>query len=85
VLWKNRKDMVREWANIDPVIAAGQRLATLNNPLIRTRPVLYSPEARRTVVVMPFLGGAMGAGHSKLSNRYVLCWTVYTARCTLWL
>ena len=31
---------------------------------------LSSPEANRTVVVMPFLGSDMGAGHSKLENRY---------------
>jgi hypothetical protein len=26
--------------------------------------------ASRTLVVMPFLGGAMGAGHSELGNRF---------------
>jgi hypothetical protein len=29
------------------------------------------PELNRTVVVMPFLGSDMGAGHSKLGNRLV--------------
>jgi hypothetical protein len=52
----------------------GKRLAYLNDPAVRSssRNITYLPEARRTVVVMPFLGGAMGAGHSKLNNRYVL-------------
>jgi len=82
-LWKNRKDMVREWANIDPVISAGKRLAYLNDPRIRSisRNITYLPEAQRTVVVMPFLGGAMGAGHSKLNNRYeylkTCFWSLY--------
>lgn len=30
----------------------------------------YLPEAEQTLVIMPFLGGAMGAGHSELSHRY---------------
>ena len=51
----------------------GKRLAYLNDPLVRTRTITYLPEAQRTVVVMPFLGGAMGAGHSKLNNRYIIC------------
>lgn len=41
----------------------------------------YSPEAKRTVVIMPFLGGAMGAGHSKLNNRFeylkTCFWSLY--------
>jgi hypothetical protein len=40
-----------------------------------------SPDFNRTVVVMPFLGSDMGAGHSKLSNRlqYLLAcfWSFY--------
>eukprot|EP01032_Pedospumella_encystans_P009104 gene9104-10749_t len=80
-LWKNRKDMIREWHNIDPVINAGKRLAYLNDPLVRNRSITYLPEAQRTVVVMPFLGGAMGAGHSKLNNRYeylkTCFWSLY--------
>lgn len=31
---------------------------------------LQAPELNRTVAVMPFLGSDMGAGHSKLSNRF---------------
>lgn len=35
----------------------------------------------RTVVVMPFLGGAMGSGHSDLGNRFVYLkacfWSIY--------
>jgi hypothetical protein len=26
VLWKKRKEMIKEWSNIDPVIAAGTAL-----------------------------------------------------------
>jgi len=81
ILWNNRRDMVREWHVIDPVIQAGQRLQALNDPKLRTRNITYSAEAQRTVVVMPFLGGAMGAGHSKLNNRYeylkTCFWSLY--------
>jgi len=41
----------------------------------------YLPEALRTVVVMPFLGTSMGAGHSNLDNRYeyikACFWSLY--------
>ena len=41
----------------------------------------YLPEAKRTIVVMPFLGGAMGAGHSELGNRFeylkACFWSLY--------
>lgn len=41
------------------------------------RNIRYSKEAQRTVVVMPFLGGAMGAGHSELGNRFVYLQTCF--------
>lgn len=50
-------------------------------PRGRKRKLSYSKEALRTVVVMPFLGGAMGAGHSKLGNRFeylkTCFWSIY--------
>eukprot|EP00597_Dinobryon_sp_UTEXLB2267_P000987 CAMPEP_0170065456 /NCGR_PEP_ID=MMETSP0019_2-20121128/5536_1 /TAXON_ID=98059 /ORGANISM="Dinobryon sp., Strain UTEXLB2267" /LENGTH=553 /DNA_ID=CAMNT_0010272329 /DNA_START=11 /DNA_END=1669 /DNA_ORIENTATION=+ len=50
-------------------------------PRGRTKKINYSKEALRTVVVMPFLGGAMGAGHSKLGNRFeylkTCFWSIY--------
>jgi hypothetical protein len=48
---------------------------------LTTRRVRYSAEANRTVVIMPFLGGAMGAGHSELGNRFeylkTCFWSLY--------
>lgn len=48
---------------------------------LTTRRVQYSAEANRTVVIMPFLGGAMGAGHSELGNRFeylkTCFWSLY--------
>ncbi len=71
VLWKKPAEVKVEWTKIEPVKQAGVRLAALNNPALPThRKIHYSPEARRTVVIMPFLGGAMGAGHSELGNRF---------------
>lgn len=36
------------------------------------------PELNRTLAVMPFLGSDMGAGHSKLTNRYKLEFKAFT-------
>lgn len=70
-LFKSQKDLKANWHKIEPVIEAGDKLAALNNPKSRTyRKINYSPEALNTIVIMPFLGGAMGAGHSKLGNRF---------------
>ena len=68
-LWKSKTDQKVKWAKIDAVIAASQALEHRVSPLRTLRNITYSNEARRTVVVMPFLGGAMGAGHSELGNR----------------
>lgn len=71
ILWKTKEERKVEWTKIAPVVAAGKRLAALNDPKSPTyRKIHYSVEAQRTVVVMPFLGGAMGAGHSELGNRF---------------
>lgn len=82
-IWEIDADRRKHWSNIDAVVEAGRRLEALNNPLKRprTRKITYSPEAKDTVVVMPFLGGAMGAGHSKLNNRFeylkTCFWSLY--------
>ena len=49
---------------VDPVIQSAKFLEQAN----RNKKFNYLPEAYRTVVVMPFLGGAMGAGHSELGK-----------------
>jgi hypothetical protein len=83
ILWKEEKDRRTQWSNIDEVIEAGKQLEVLNNPLKRSkeRIIRYSKEANETVVIMPFLGGAMGAGHSKLGNRFeylkTCFWSLY--------
>ena len=41
-----------------------------NNPKKSGKPIVWSEDAKKTVVLMPFLGGAMGAGHSELGNRF---------------
>ena len=70
-LWKTKQDLEVAWTKIVPVVETGKRLAALNDPKSPTyRKIHYSIEAQRTVVVMPFLGGAMGAGHSELGNRF---------------
>lgn len=81
-LWTDRNQMKTEWHKIEPVKRAGEELAKLNNPKMNTkRKIQYSKEALRTVVIMPFLGGAMGAGHSELGNRFeylkTCFWSIY--------
>jgi hypothetical protein len=62
-------DPAAKAGNIDPIIQSAtilrDRAKTLRDPLTPT----VHPAYNRTVVVMPFLGSDMGAGHSKLSNR----------------
>jgi len=71
LLWKERKDLQTAWHNIDPVKETAKILDNLNNPKNpKSTKIVHSEEAKRTVVVMPFLGGAMGAGHSELGNRF---------------
>jgi hypothetical protein len=69
-VFTSERDMRRGWHKIDPVVETAKKLQALNDPKSpASRKINYSPEALKTVVVMPFLGGAMGAGHSKLGNR----------------
>jgi hypothetical protein len=89
LIYSNVQDRKTKWSQIDPVIEAGKILASLNNPKLthvhnntpKQRVIHYSEEAKRTVVIMPFLGGAMGAGHSELGNRFeylkTCFWSLY--------
>ena len=65
-LWNDKNERKQEWSKIEPVIQSAKFLEQAN----RNKKFKYLPEAYRTVVVMPFLGGAMGAGHSELGNRF---------------
>lgn len=69
-LWFTPRERKTAWHNIDEVKQTAQVLERLVNPKMTGRKIVYSPEAMKTVVVMPFLGGAMGAGHSELGNRF---------------
>ena len=69
-LWFTPKERKTAWHNIDEVKETAQVLERLVNPKVTGKKLIYSPEALKTVVVMPFLGGAMGAGHSELGNRF---------------
>jgi hypothetical protein len=69
-LWKDKNKMKTEWSKIDPVVETAHILEKLNNPVKSGRNHTWTEEAKKTVVVMPFLGGAMGAGHSELGNRF---------------
>lgn len=75
------EELTTAWHNIDPVISAGKRLEQLNNPKISSRKLKYSREAERTIVLMPFLGGEMGEGHSVVGNRFeylkTCFWSLY--------
>ena len=81
VLWKSKEDQKVKWTEIDAVREAGKLIEAKINPRKTGQNLTYSDEARRTVVIMPFLGGAMGAGHSELGNRFVYLhacfWSMY--------
>ena len=71
LLWTKKEDLRTAWHNIDPVKNTARILDNMNNPKNPLhRNIIYSKEAMKTVVIMPFLGGAMGAGHSELGNRF---------------
>lgn len=69
------------FADIPAVAEAGKQLEREINPKTTGKPIVWSPEAQRTVAIMPFLGGAMGSGHSELGNRFVYLhacfWSIY--------
>ena len=55
-IWSTKADLKVAWTKIEPVREAGKILETMNNPLISGQNISWSDEARRTVVIMPFLG-----------------------------
>lgn len=88
-MWPNGRERSKAWHNIDPVIDVSFKVEAAVKSALHKRQTLasgdlnktYSKFARRTIVIMPFLGGAMGAGHSVLSNRYhylrACFWSIY--------
>lgn len=56
--------------NIDPVRASAELLKDRALQLRAPGMPIRHDKFNRTVVIMPFLGTDMGAGHSKLSNRF---------------
>lgn len=64
-----RSDEVR-LGKIDPIINTAKILKQRALRLQKLTMPKKSLHLNRTVVIMPFLGGDMGAGHSKLSNRF---------------
>lgn len=81
ILWPSREDQKTKWTHIDAIREAGKQLENLINPLKSGRNITWTEESKRTVVIMPFLGGAMGAGHSELGNRFIYLktcfWSLY--------
>ncbi len=78
-LW-DRKNY-NKYTEIPAIREVADRLELLHNPKKTGRPHVYDADASRTVVVMPFLGGVMGSGHSELGNRFVYLkacfWSLY--------
>lgn len=55
-IWPNRVEAKKYWSRVDSIVYTGKVLQQLNDPKINKRRIQYSPEAKRTVVLMPFLG-----------------------------
>jgi hypothetical protein len=83
LMWSDRRVRKTAWHNIDPVVSMSLRVeADVKRRMnYGGKQAPRSAFAERTIVVMPFLGGAMGAGHSVLSNRYhylrACFWSIY--------
>ena len=79
LLWKPREYHL--YTLIEPVKQAADLLEQEWNPKISKKVIKWSEDAKRTVAIMPFLGGAMGSGHSELGNRFVYLkacfWSLY--------
>ncbi len=67
--------------NLTTVVMAAEELKQHTLEMRRRDSHLQHPAFEKTVVVMPFLGSDMGAGHSKLSNRqaylHACFWSFY--------
>lgn len=66
--WHN-KDVDRERSNLTAIYDAANYLKSYALRLMKHHQELVHPAMNRTVVIMPFLLGDMGAGHSNLVNR----------------
>jgi hypothetical protein len=81
ILWKTREEQKTQWTYIDAIRSAGELLERQINPKKSGKNITWSEESKKTVVIMPFLGGAMGAGHSELGNRFIYLatcfWSMY--------
>ncbi|CAM2730416.1 unnamed protein product [Rotaria socialis] len=61
ILWKTKHEAYVESVKFESIKSVVQRLANLNNPKSSTyRQINYSVEAKCTVVIIPFIGPAMG-------------------------
>jgi hypothetical protein len=58
-LWKSKAEQKTEWTKIEPVKETARILEEKINPKKTGKPLVWSPEAKRTVVIMPFLGTCM--------------------------
>jgi hypothetical protein len=55
-IWRTKADMKTKWSQIEPVKIAADILEGIVNPLKSGRNLTWSEDAKKTVVIMPFLG-----------------------------
>jgi len=69
------------WRDIPVIRTVSSLLRSRLDPSLSLSYPPWSDRAKRTVAIMPFLGGAMGAGHTELKNRYEYLrscfWSIY--------
>lgn len=82
---RGSNEIMKDMGNLSAIFNAAELLKARYELLHKTYSVPFPPEhdaMNRTVVVMPFLGSDMGAGHSKLANRQAYLsacfWSFYT-------
>ena len=55
-IWRTKAELKTQWSKIEPVKAAASSLEAIVNPLKSGKNVTWSDDAKKTVVIMPFLG-----------------------------
>ena len=55
-IWRTKADIKTQWSKIEPVKAAASNLEGIVNPLKSGKNITWSDDAKKTVVIMPFLG-----------------------------
>ena len=77
-IWRTKADIKTKWSQIEPVKIAANLLEGIVNPLKSGKNLTWSEDAKKTVVIMPFLG-KYGTFFSELCCILCVCHSIYTS------